>query len=476
MPAIFPQYDVKNTKINEKGITEIRERKTMLDRAWRYYFGQQDPSLEVGLGGVDYNVTINVSAQAIDKMVSFFVPRAPKIIITGGIDREKQGDRLVELRTPQQILLDTFWDTNNLDNFILDIALSGFVTGHTFLRLILPETINDTPGLGIIDPRNIITYWDATKTDRRLFYRLMWDIDNVGNSKRIQDIVPIWLLEHTLGQPVVENLDSGWVVFDYERGVENKLNLITFDIWPHPFPPVIDWKNSQAPYIYYGQSDLKHSQLNDALNFVASNTNKIIYHHAGPQTVITGATIPDDMTSAPDQILEIPDKEAQVYNLEMESDLTASMGMMDMLRASFFAQARVVDLATVKDKLARVTNFGVRMIYSDMLDMIANKRLFYGNGLSEVSRNALILMGENDENIDNIVVEFEDPLPTDRLETIQSLQIEQDVGILSRQTVAKEMGRDVDLELDNLDEEQNIPVLEEEDDDTATTGIVPGFN
>ena len=475
MPPIFPKYDVKDKDINEKGITEIRVRKDMMDRAWKYYYGQHDPSLEIGAGGVDYNIVINMSAQAVDKTVSFFVPEAPKIAITGGVDREKQGDNFVELRTPQQILLDDFWETNNLNNFILDIALSGFVTGHTFLRIILPDTIDGIPGLGMIDPRNIIAFWDVTKTDRRLFYRLVWSMDTIGNAQRIQDIVPVWLLEHQFGQPVVEDFDLGWVIFEYERGNENRLNLVNFDVWEFPFPPIVDWKNSQAPYIYYGQSDLKHAALNDSLNFVASNTNKIIYHHAGPQTVVTGASLPEKMTSGPDQILEIADDKAQVYNLEMESDLSASMGMMDVLRASFFAQSRVVDLATVKDKLARVTNFGVRMIYSDMLDMIANKRVFYGNGLAEVSHNALVIMGEDTDSIDNIVVKFEDPLPIDKLENIQALQIEQSVGILSKQTVATEMGRDVELEIDNLEEEQNITVLEEEND-SADTDLVPGFN
>lgn len=473
MPPIFPKYDVKDKDINEKGITEIRARKDMMDRAWKYYYGQHDPSLEIGAGGVDYNIVINMSAQAIDKTVSFFVPEAPKIIIMGGVDRV--GAKLIKTRTPQQILLDTFWETNNLDNFILDIALSGFVTGHTFLRIILPDTIDGIPGLGMIDPRNIITFWDVTKTDRRLFYRLVWSMDTVGNAQRIQDIVPVWLLEHQFGQPVVENLDLGWVIFEYERGNENRLNLINFDVWDFPFPPIVDWKNSQAPYIYYGQSDLKHAALNDSLNFVASNTNKIIYYHAGPQTVITGATLPEKMTSGPDKIFEIADKEAQVYNLEMESDLNASMNMMDILRASFFAQSRVVDLATVKDKLARVTNFGVRMIYSDMLDMIENKRLFYGKGLSDVSHNALVIMGEDTNNINDISVKFVDPLPIDKLENIQALQIEQDVGLLSRQTVAKEAGRDVELELANLEEEQNITVLEEEDD-SDDTDFLPGFN
>jgi hypothetical protein len=475
MPAIFPHYDVKDKRLNEAGITEIRSRKKLIDKYWDYYYGIQEPSLKIGQGGIDYNVTINVSSQAIDKMVSFFVPTSPKIIIKGGIDREKQGDTLIEMRTPQQEALDSFWSDNQLDDLVLDIALSGFITGHTFMRLIMPTLAGELPGIGLIDARNIVTFWDITKTDRRLFYRLIWQLDSLGNEQRVQDIVPIWLLTHEEGMPIVEDFSEGWMIFEYKRGAQNSLELIDLDRWPFEFPPIIDWKNSQAPFLYYGQSDLKHRKLNDALNFVASNTNKIIYHHAGPQTIVTGATLPDNPDFGPDKIMEIPDPEANVYNLEMQSNLEASMALMDTLRASFFAQARVVDLATVKDKLARVTNFGVRMIYSDMLDMIANKRQFYGNGLAEISRRALVLMGENADSIDDIFVDFEDPLPNDRLEMIQSLQIEQQVGILSRQTVAKDMNRDVAVELDNLEEEEGIEVLQDEPDE-AGAGFMPGLN
>lgn len=457
MPTILPRYDVKDKAINQKGDTELRDRIKVINRAWDYYYGQHDPSLINSPGGIDYNVTINISAQSVDKTVSFFIPDTPRIELQGGVDNVRIGETFTEVRTPQQEQLDTFWNTNEIDSFVLDVSLSGIVTGHNFIRLI-PSMIvdNNTPEVGLIDPRNIIAYWDITKSNRLLFYRLVWQLDSSGQQRRIQDIVPRWLIDHDINLPVQEDLSLGWMIFEYERDVNSELKLISVDRWMHPFPPIVDWKNSQAPFRYYGQSDLKHVHLNDALNFVASNTNKIIYHHAGPQTVVTGGTLPDDAHSGPDQIIEIPGEDAKMFNLEMQSDLDASMQLMDILRASFFAQSRVVDLATVRDKLARVTNFGVRMIYSDMLDMIANKRLFYGDGIAEISRRALILMGNDEEDIPEIFVKFVDPLPTDRLEKIQSLQIEQATGLLSRQTVADEMGRDAITELSNLEEEKKL--------------------
>ena len=462
MPAIIPFYAANDKKLNQLGDLELKDRRKRLARYWRYYEGNHDRSLHISKTGIDYNVIINVAAQAIDKMVSFFIPKPPRIIILP-VD-SKPLDNTV---SPQQEKINEFWMFNTIESSLLDIALSGFISGHVFLRLV---HTGDVPTLGLIDPANITVYWDTTNIDKVVFYRLSWDVDPLDShnkKKHIQDIVPVWLIDKTMAESsfeqaaIQEDLSLGWLILEYIRDGD-RLTLIGMDRWEFEFPPIIDWKNAQNPLFYYGQSDLKHVDLNDAINFIASNMNKIIYHHAGPQTVLTGGNLPDDVVAGPDTIIKVPDKDAKLFNLEMQSELEASMSLMDILRSSFFAQIRVVDLATIKDKLARVTNFGVRMIHSDMLDMIMNKHVFYGRGINETTRRALIIMGEDENTLEKITTQFTDPLPTDSLEIIQAMEIEQRTGILSRSTTAEQMGRNPKTEISKLEEEQNIDVLNQE--------------
>lgn len=216
MPAILPRYDVKDKAINQKGDTELRDRTEVINRAWSYYYGQHDPSLKNSVGGIDYNVIINISAQSVDKTVSFFISKTPSIELQGGVDNVGTGTEFKEVRTPQQERLDAFWERNEIDSFVLDMSLSGIVTGHSFIRLI-PSMTRDTnvPEIGLIDPRNIIAYWDITKSNRLLFYRLVWDLDSSGQQRRIQDIVPVWLIQHDPNTIVQEDLSLGWFILEF---------------------------------------------------------------------------------------------------------------------------------------------------------------------------------------------------------------------------------------------------------------------
>jgi hypothetical protein len=191
---------------------------------------------------------------------------------------------------------------------------------------------------------------------------------------------------------------------------------------------------------YYGMSDLRHYKVNDVVNFVATNTNRILRFHAHPKTIITGATGDSLSQTAVNEVWAIPDPSTDVFNLEMQSDLTASQNFLEQIRSSFFSQMRVVDMATQKDKIGQITNFGLHVLFSDMLDLIKVKHRLYGYGLKLLTRYAIYLRTGDDPGMPNLV--WADPLPVNRTEQVNAVKVEQSMGFTSDQTLAEDLGRD----------------------------------
>jgi hypothetical protein len=218
--------------------------------------------------------------------------------------------------------------------------------------------------------------------------------------------------------------------------------------WPYAWPPIVEWKNLPRPNQYYGKNDIgQNGRLNDSLNFIAGNIQRILKNHANPKSIGTGFSA-KDMDEAPVGALwVIPNENARVYNLEMQSDLASSLAYAGMLRRAFFDGGRELDPATVQDRLGQLTNFGLRVLYKDTLAKNTTKRLHYGDGLRRVCQAALELAGFP-TGVDVSVV-WPDPLPSDPLPTAQALQLDVTVGGLSKTTYLKRRGYDPDQEAHN---------------------------
>ena len=431
-------------KLDEIADKEQQDRAGQIDRAWRYYLGDHDKPLKVASGRRDDNVIINVCGQAVDKEVSFFAPKEPVITIPGavqvGIDR-KTGQRVQE-QSAEQAQLEAFWDENRLRGFVVEGAQSGFLAGHNFAKLLEPREPGDTPRVALLDPRHVTVMWDAADIHRALWYRVQW---GEGDDQRRQDIVPVWLVRE-LGEVEQREYDpeSEWMIYEYKRtkaADTNGWELVGEDAWPYPFAPIVDWKADPLPHHYYGPGDLDGvMSLNDAINFVASNTLRIIRYHAHPKTVARGVKFGEggNASMGPNDIIEIP-ADADMMTLGMQGDLASSMAMLETLRNAFFAQMRVVDWSTQKDRVGALTNFGLRVLFDDMLDNILVKRQLYGRALAEISRRALWLMGVYLDAAPE--VKWDDPLPVDRVAVLQAAQLEAQLGV-SPQTILESIGRD----------------------------------
>lgn len=459
MPGIEVGYDVNDKNVNDLGDKERKMRLETITKLWAYYDGAHRPPLKIEPGEADDNIIVNLCSRIIDKTVEFMgVPI--KIELPGGVDNvpsPTNPDVLVESRTTEQQELDQFWQDNDLTEFVEDMEQSGGIAGHVFVRLI----DGDVPSAALLDPCYVTKFWNIHNIKQDLFYRLEW---KVGRQVYRQDVVPNWLLKGAKAPATTlmigsdetgyteERGDTWWIIEYTKISQSSKWQEKARDHWEYPFAPIVDWKNRRKAHAGYGEPDLRQPRLNDSINFIASNTGRIIKFHAHPKTIGTGFTAGEIEATSVDGFIAIPSGEAKITNVEMQSDLASSMNFFNVLQTQFFSTHRVVDLSSIKDKLGQITNFGVRMMFSDMLDMVSSKREIYGAGLAEVSRRALWMMGH--EYDEQPLIGWDDPLPINRLEQLMAAEKEAALGTASKQTLAEELDRDYMSEKAKIAEEK----------------------
>lgn len=441
MPALREaKYDPNDMLLNNAADDERKERNRAIGTYWDYYNGNHKLPLKVKPEQADDNTLLNLCAIGIEKEAAF--TQLQGVEVPGEITRKPGRDgKPQKVKGQRQETLEEWLEFIDFPALFEDIKLSGYITGHTILKLFV-DPDDDQLKLALIDPRMFTGFWLAGDTRKHLWYRLQWQVDEGMN--RRQDIVPNKLLDSTA---------PGWQIIEYEQGKSGQWAEIGRDEWEYEFSPIVHWKNAYAPYQFYGTSDLTHYHLNDRVNFTASNIAKIIRVQAHKKFVVTGGELSDEMLADPDAVWEFASPDVKASVLEGTTDLSAAMAHLQELRSTFFTQMRVVDLSTIKDRLGQITNFGVKMLFSDMSANIQEKQRLYGSGICEALRRALmILTGSAD--VPKPQAHWQEVVPENRVELLTAIEKEHALGILSIQTASDDLGRDYETEQANLEQER----------------------
>jgi hypothetical protein len=471
MPGILiGSYNPNNKRVNDIGKKELDDRAKRIEMHRKYYDGEQYRWLRPAPGETrDDNIILNMCGRAVDKMTEFI--GTPKAIEVPGkaitpppaqsapipVYGEGQQSRIA----PAQEDVDAIWDEHKAD--VPEIILSGLLAGHSFIKLHIED---DEPQMTLLDPMFTQVFWNEINPRKIMFYRMMW---NSGGVNYMQDVVPNWLAEAAADADAVFNPPKPdyWYIIDYKRQRSAQWVKMREERWIWEFAPIVDWPMKKQPHEYYGRSML-HRLINtqDALNFIASNTGRIIKFHADPKTFMFGDSLPE---APPAQDGSIPpagsvefsvnsfwdglNAEARVETLELQSDLASSMNFMNILKNEFFSDARVVDTSTIQDKLGQITNFGVRMIFSDQIEAAEECTTLAGKGLTETVRRMLAMSDTLIE--DKLMAVWDDPLPVNKLELATAVEKEAKVGVLSDKTLIEELGQDPKIEEANKAEEKS---------------------
>jgi hypothetical protein len=194
--------------------------------------------------------------------------------------------------------------------------------------------------------------------------------------------------------------------------------------------------------------------LQDKVNANVSNVNKIIRHHAHPKTVGIGFSREQlgELGDGPDKFWTVNKEGADIKNLEMQSELIPAMSHIQMLRQAMFETTNSVDLASVKDKIGALTNFGLRILYSDALNKLNTKRLLYGDALLEIVRRLLVLNGMDDDPGEIV---WNDPLPENEGEHAEALRLDVQSGFVSVPTASERRGYIWETEQERMSQYKN---------------------
>ncbi len=404
------------------------ERQKVILAARRYYDGNHVKPLKVKPGEPDDNVLVNLCRSLVDDSVSWLFGNPE----TGVLKIKSKEDSDQDNTTGA--LLEQVYEQSGGFNFFKRLGVRGGVAGHFFIKL-SPQDDRSVK-LTVLDPLLTTVRTDPADVDRVIAYKVEWKRVETDPGSRRKDT-------YIYRQLVVSVDEAGatWVVGDFKckDRAKRQWQLIEAWAWPWQWAPIVDGPNIEAGWGYYGLSDLEDvAGINDGLNFLSSNTMRILKYHAHPKTVGTGMEASDLQETAIDSFWTVPDTDAKITNLEMQSDLQSSMQFLEFLKVGFWTVGRGLDPAVYKDKIGQVTNFALRVLAIRTLHKTGDKRLNYGKALRTVNSRVLEMLGQAPQET---ILEWVEPLPDDPKEKLERLDMEVAMGVTSRQTASEELGR-----------------------------------
>lgn len=416
---------------------EEEDRLLTIMRAWDYYEGRHPDQLQTKSGEVNDNIKINLARPIVDKGISFLF----------GKEVTWQLDESAAQTSDAEKWLAAIWKANKKMSLLQEVGQNGAMAGLAAIK-IDPQAYN-LPGqkkqhirLINLDPSCLQLFWNHGDIDDVYMYRIEYTADDQGREvTHRQDIKRVDRLNH----------QSTWTLTNYEIEDGQLPKQIGEPIaWDYPFAPIVHCKNLPRANTVWGYGDLEDIKLNDAFNLIASTVRKTLRIHSSPQTIGEGVTAQQLKRNAAG-MWEIP-KDSKVYNLEMQSDLQSSHQFYLALRAAIYGGARTPDMSSYQGNLGQLTNFGLRVLFADLLEKTEQKHLLYGDMIEQLNYRLCFIGGWKDTSS---TLTWADPLPVDQLAKANETLVKQQTGIPSDETLAGELGYKYTDELKRREDEQS---------------------
>jgi Phage portal protein, SPP1 Gp6-like len=442
-----------------------RERKDHMHAAWQAYRGEFQKPLKISPSQPDDNVISNRCAPIVDKGTSFLFGQVLKIECT---------DETTEPGTKKQDLLNGLWgDDDERMTLLSQTAINGGVCGQPFLKLIPPQGAMKYPRVVVMNPQiiRIVTSPDDCSLILAYVIEYPTGIDDLQKKQIIARIDPDGLSD-IAGEA---DLDDTWAIANYLRKGDTGLwmKIGETQIWDYPFPPIFTCQNLPNPNEAWGMPDLTPDLINQnkVLNFIQSNTSRIIKFHGHPKTYATGLSA-TQINIGVDDLICLPSPDSKLANLEMQGNLADQMAFAAIIRTDMDEQSRVpaVSLGRLSDiPRGNISGVALQLLFQPLIEKTTQKRRLYGGLIREVSRAALVLMGlislEEYENYP-IDLHWGSLLPTDDLVAAQT-------GLLLRQLQVSNATILSQLGYDPVDEAEKVASENAQQPAHSSTGINP---
>lgn len=413
---------------------EDADRKRVMKDAWKAYRGELPKPLKLGADQADDNVTANRCSPIVDKGVSFLF------------------GQVVKIEAQHQDFIDGLWgDDDERMTLLSQAAINGGVCGQVFLKIIPAQGYMRFPRVIVLDPQLIRIVTASEDCSLIMAYVIEYPTANEFEKRQIIYRVDPDGLAGIAGE---YDLDDHWEIVNYCRKghAGSWFQVGDAQVWPFPFAPIFSNQNLPNPNETWGTPDLTPDLIeqNRVLNFVESNTSRILKFHAHPKTYATGLAA-GQINIGVDDLICLPSPDAKLANLEMQSDLQSSLSFIANIRSDMDEQSRVPGVALGRlESLPRgnISGVALQLLFQPLIEKTVQKQRLYGCLIREVTRAALVVAGKislQEYQSYKVRLHWQNLLPVDDLAAAQTAMLLQQVGV-SQATLLAQLGFNPDDE------------------------------
>lgn len=361
-----------------------------------------------------------------------------------------------ELNSAYGSLLDYNWKQNNKKTLLKKILQMGGVTGDCYIFLHADQQLGYIK-YQLMDTRTCVPIFNNG------------DYNDIKGYKIVQ---PLMKNDLDYIQKVYEYTKENTSIY-YTKDTGDRAERFAVETTPNSygFIPIIHIENIPMADGYGGKSDVEDIvKLNKVYNEMAEDIKAIIDYYAQPTTIITGGTL-GNVKRGINQIWSGLPAEAQVFNLSLGEDLSASMNYLTLLKNAMHDLTGVPE--EILSKVQHISNTSasaLQMTYQSLIQIADVKAVSYGEGIMALNRMTMRLYDINfsDHPLYSKIVEIVDKeelfgdneysvilftnrfvtipkfkyaLPNDRLQMLNEINLELNLGIGSRKEAMERLGK-----------------------------------
>lgn len=440
---------------------------------WKFYEGQHYR---------DFNhtfVTLNYVKAFVDKVNLFLLGSTGFSFQVVSLYNDVIPD---EVSKPMEEIIMYQWRRNNKSIIAHEMLQMGSICGDVW---VMPtwNAAKRFVQINILDSRQCFPIFENGDYNKLESFQLRQPLE--GHKEGYKLFVTNYTTEkvetwYQKGASIVKPLRN-----EYTQEFSN--DVIDYKSNPNPlgFIPIVHIKNRPSSNSYYGKSDCQDIvKLNKVYNELHQELKGIIDYYATPTTVITGATIKNMKRGLGNVWSGLP-PEANVFTLGLDADLSSMTTFLDRLKTAMHEISDVPENVLGKiQSISGTSAAALQLTYQPLVQQADLKALTYGEGIAEINemifriltvydkKNKRLATFEFDETDGDlrVVPIFSYGFPTDKMNTLQELQIEQSLNMLSRAEGMNRLGKNnvPDL-IERIDEERRTEAeLQSELIDLAT--------
>lgn len=450
--------EVKNLVMSEFETTLNPEDKLRIQKIrdyWNFYEGYHWENV----GESDKpQITENYCRRFVDKFVAFELGLGFTVSVPA--EQEDVNDK----ETPVNVFLDEVWDDNNRDTFCIELGQSKSITGDGWVQVRFehPSTLNDPFGehpkgrikIDVIPSNIIFPIYDNHDKDRLLQVVIAYPIET-----------------HVYEDGVIQNRQTTHKIYKQiwgENIVEEWVGQDKVATYPNPYGviPFVQIKNYPLVGRTTGVSDLEDIiPLNMELNFKKSDISEIIDYHSAPVTVVYGAKV-TALEKGANKVWGGLPKDARVQNLELNSDLGASVGYTSSLKTAIHEVGSIPEGALGGSQaISNTSGVALQFVNMPLIERTRVKQNETSKGLQRINKLILLIavkegLIEMPSDMDNkefytTHITFPDSLPKDRLIELQQIQLELQLGLESKKGAMRRLNKEnITLLIEEIEQER----------------------